>query len=159
MRTNAPEGLAASSATERARRASVEADDADAALPDPQVAAKPRRRRFTAEYKRRILKTADAVREPGEIGAILRREGLYSSHLSKWRAQRDQGVLNALAPRRRGRKPVLRSADRVRIAELERENEALRGQLQRAELIIDVQKKVANLLGVKPPDGKHEPNS
>ena len=133
MRTNAPEGVAASSATERARRASVEADDA--------VAAKPRRRRFTAEYKRRILKTADGLREPGEIGALLRREGLYSSLLNKWRAQRDQGVLNALAPRRRGRKPVLRSADRVRIAELERENETLRGQLQQAELIIDVQKK------------------
>ena len=92
-------------------------------------------------YKRRILKTADGLREPGEIGALLRREGLYSSLLSKWRAQRDQGVLNALAPRRRGRKPVLRSADRVRIAELERENETLRGQLQQAELIIDVQKK------------------
>ena len=124
MRTNASEGVATSSA-----------------LPDPQVAAKPRRRRFTAEYKRRILKTADALREPREIGALLRREGLYSSLLSKWRAQRDQGVLNALAPRRRGRKPVLRSADRVRIAELERENETLRGQLQQAELIIDVQKK------------------
>ena len=81
------------------------------------------------------------MREPGEIGALLRREGLYSSHLSKWRAQRDQGVLNALAPRRRGRKPVRRTADQLRIAELERENEALRGQLQRAELIIDVQKK------------------
>ena len=66
MRTNASEGVAASSATERARRASVEADDAVAALPDAQVAAKPRRRRFTAEYKRRILKTADALREPGE---------------------------------------------------------------------------------------------
>ena len=141
MRTNASEGVAASSATERARRASVEADDAAAALRDPQVAAKPRRRRFTAEYKHRILKTADAVREPGEIGALLRREGLYSSLLSKWRAQRDQGVLNALAPTRRGRKPARRSADRVRIAEQERENETLRGQLQQAELIIDVQKK------------------
>ena len=141
MRTNASEGVAASSATERARRASVEADDAAAALPDAQVAAKPRRRRFTAECKRRILKTADGLREPGEIGALLRREGLYSSLLNKWRAQRDQGVLNALAPRRRGRKPVLRSADRVRIAELERENETLRGQLQQAELIIDVPKK------------------
>ena len=159
MRTNASEGMAASSATERARRASVEADDAAAALPDAQVAAKPRRRRFTAEYKRRILKTADGLREPGEIGALLRREGLYSSLLNKWRAQRDQGVLNALAPRRRGRKPVLRSADRVRIAELERENETLRGQLQQAELIIDVQKKVANLLGVNSPGRRREPNS
>ena len=159
MRTNAPRGLTASSATERARRASAEADDAVAALPDPQVVAMPKRRRFTAEYKRRILEAADASREPGQIGALLRREGLYSALLSKWRAQRDQGVISALAPKRRGRKPVHRTADQVRVAELERENETLRAQLQQAELIIDVQKKVASLLGVKPPDGKHEPNS
>ena len=105
------------------------------------MVATPKRRRFTAEYKRRILEAADASREPGQIGALLRREGLYSALLSTWRAQRDQGVLNALAPRRRGRKPVRRTADQVRIAELERENETLRGQLQQAELIIDVQKK------------------
>ena len=159
MRTNAPRGVTASSASERARRASAEADDAVAALPDPQVVAMPKRRRFTAEYKRRILEAADASREPGQIGALLRREGLYSALLSKWRAQRDQGVISALAPKRRGRKPVHRTADQVRVAELERENETLRAQLQQAELIIDVQKKVASLLGVKPPDGKHEPNS
>ena len=117
------------------------ADDAVAALPEPQVAAKPTRRRFTAEYKRRILKAADGLREPGQIGALLRREGLYSSLLSRWRAQRDQGVLNALAPKRRGRKPELRRAELVRLAELERENRTLRAQLQQAELIIDVQKK------------------
>ena len=117
------------------------ADDAVAALPEPQVAAKPTRRRFTAEYKRRILKAADGLREPGQIGALLRREGLYSSLLSRWRAQRDQGVLNALAPKRRGRKPEFRRAELVRLAELERENRTLRAQLQQAELIIDVQKK------------------
>ena len=78
MRTNAPRGLTASSATERARRASAEADDAVAVLPEPQVVATPKRRRFTAEYKRRILEAADASREPGQIGALLRREGLYS---------------------------------------------------------------------------------
>ena len=116
------------------------ADDAVAALPEPQVAAKPTRRRFTAEYKRRILKATDGLREPGQIGALLRREGLYSSLLSRWRAQRDQGVLNALAPKRRGRKPELRRAELVRLAELERENRTLRAQLQQAELIIDVQK-------------------
>ena len=119
---------------------SAVADDAVAALPEPQVAAKPTRRRFTAEYKRRILKAADGLREPGQIGALLRREGLYSSLLSRWRAQRDQGVLNALAPKRRGRKPELRRAELVRLAELERENRTLRAQLQQAELIIDVQK-------------------
>ena len=116
------------------------ADDAVAALPEPQVAAKPTRRRFTAEYKRRILKATDGLREPGQIGALLRREGLYSSLLSRWRAQRDQGVFNALAPKRRGRKPELRRAELVRLAELERENRTLRTQLQQAELIIDVQK-------------------
>ena len=117
------------------------ADDAVAALPEPQVAAKPTRRRFTAEYKRRILKAADGLREPGQIGGLLRRDGLYSSLLSRWRAQRDQGVLNALAPKRRGRKPELRRAELVCLAELERENRTLRAQLQQAELIIDVQKK------------------
>ena len=141
MSTSTSEGLRASSATGRARRASAVADDAVAALPEPQVAAKPTRRRFTAEYKRRILKAADGLREPGQIGALLRREGLYSSLLSRWRAQRDQGVLNALAPKRRGRKPELRRAELVRLAELERENRTLRAQLQQAELIIDVQKK------------------
>ena len=141
MRTNIPEGANASAGTERARRARVVPADAFASLPDPQVAAKPARRRFTAEYKQRILKVADGLREPGAIGALLRREGLYSSHLSKWRAQRDQGVLNALTPKKRGRKPALRSAELVRITELERENKTLRAQLEQAELIIDVQKK------------------
>ena len=141
MRTNFPELATASSARERARRASGVADDAVVALPDSEVPARPARRRFPAEYKQRILKEADGLREPGQIGALLRREGIYSSLLSKWRAQRDQGALDALTPSKRGRKPVLPSPERARIAELERDNRTLRAKLQHAELIIEVQKK------------------
>ena len=88
MNTNAREVGAESSAPERARRASVGADDSVAALPDPEAVAKPVRRRFSAEYKRRILRETDQLQEAGQIGACLRREGLHSSTLSRWRAQR-----------------------------------------------------------------------
>jgi transposase-like protein len=74
------------------------------AIPDPEVVVKPKRRQFTAEYKRRILQEADACAQPGEIGALLRREGLYSSHLTTWRHQRQRGELQGLAPAKRGRK-------------------------------------------------------
>lgn len=134
-----------SAAPERARRASGGAADSVASLPDPEAAPR-RRRRFSAAYKRRILEETDGLREPGQIGAYLRREGLYSSALSRWRAQRDRGLLDALAPRRRGPKPAPRSAERARIAELERQNENLRARLRQAEQIIEVQKKVAALL-------------
>ena len=161
MRTDFPAGATASLATKRARRASEGANDPVAAppLPEAEVPVKPARRRFTAEYKRRILKATDDLRESGQIGALLRREGLYSALLSKWRAQRDQGVLNALAPKKRGRKPAPHRPELARIAELERETETLRAQLQQAELIIDVQEKVASLLGVRSPDRRNEPNS
>ena len=109
------------------------------------------RRRFSGEYKRRILEQADRCSEPGEIGALLRREGLYSSHLGKWRAQRKQGVLSGLAPRKRGRKPAERSAESVLVEKLERDNVRLRAKLEQAELIIDVQKKVSRLLGIAMP--------
>ena len=135
-----------SSAPERARRANGGADDSTPKLPDPEVPSRPRRRRFTAAYKRRVLEETDQLREPGQVGAYLRREGLYSSSLCRWRAQRDQGLLDALAPRKRGPKPSPRSAERARIAELERQNEDLRTRLRQAEMIIDVQKKVAALL-------------
>jgi transposase-like protein len=135
-----------SSAPERARRASGGADDSTPKLPDPEVPSRPRRRRFNAAYKRRVLEETDQLREPGEIGAYLRREGLYSSSLSRWRAQRDRGLLDALAPRRRGPKPAPRSPERARIAELERQNQDLRTRLRQADLIIEVQKKVAALL-------------
>src|SRR6266481_1799100 len=87
---------------------------------DVQVAAKPRRRTYTAEYKRRILKEADACTTPGAVGALLRREGLYSSHLVEWRRARARGELAALTPKKRGRKPTPVNPRDRRIAELER---------------------------------------
>lgn len=112
--------------------------------PDPEVASKAKRRRFNAEYKLRIVAEADACTERGAIGALLRREGLYSSHLDKWRKQRDRGALEGLRGQKRGRKPDPQATE---IARLARENEQLRCRLERAERIIDVQKKLAELLG------------
>jgi transposase len=114
-------------------------------LPDPEVVVKAQRRRFTAEYKQRILQEADACTQYGEVGALLRREGLYSSHLSTWRRQRQQGELQGLTPAKRGRKADPLAAENAR---LQRETERLKAQLARAELIIDVQKKVSELLGL-----------
>ena len=114
-------------------------------VPDPEVVIKAQRRRFTAEYKRRILQEADACTHYGEIGALLRREGLYSSYLNTWRRQRAHGALQGLTPAKRGRKADPQAAEIVR---LQRETERLTAQLARAELIIDVQKKVSQLLGL-----------
>ncbi|MBW2109213.1 MAG: transposase [Deltaproteobacteria bacterium] len=117
--------------------------------PDPEVPAKARRRRFSAQYKKRILEEADACKaKPGAMGALLRREGLYSSHLTTWRKQREKGELEALAPKKRGRKakPVNPLARRVR--ELERETRRLKRQLDRAETIISFQKKLSEMLGI-----------
>jgi transposase len=116
--------------------------------PDPEVTEKPQRRRFTAEYKVRILRDADACAEPGEIGALLRREGLYSSHLTEWRRQREQGALAGLAPKPRGRRGAPPHPLARRVSELERENTRLQRRLQQAEAIIEVQKKVSELLGI-----------
>jgi transposase-like protein len=116
-----------------------------AAVPDPEVPAKPQRRRFTAEYRLRILKEADACKKPGELGALLRREGLYSSHLVNWRRQREDGALRDLRARRRG--PVPKPVD-PRVRQLEAENRRLQRKLQRAETIITLQKKVAEILGI-----------
>ena len=93
-----------------------------------------------------ILKAADGCKQPGEIGALLRREGVYSSSLSQWRRQRDAAELAALAPAKRGPKPDAAAADARRIAELSRDNERLRDKLEKAQLVIAVQKKVAALL-------------
>ena len=126
------------------------------ASPSPEVLEKPVRRRFTVEYKARILAEADACTEPGMLGELLRREGLYSSHLATWRRQRDEGALAGLTPKRRGRKakPKNPLADENR--RLQRENERLKEQLRQAELIIDVQKKVSEMLNIplKSPDGE-----
>ena len=100
----------------------------------------------------RILEEVDACSEPGEIGRLLRREGLYSSHLSEWRRSRREGTLAALAPRKRGRKPKPRNPLDHKVARLEREKAALEEELRKARIIIDVQKKVAGLLGGIPDD-------
>ncbi len=139
--------------TQGARRAtevsSPSAGTAVAAAPDPEVVEKAGRRRFTAKYKLGVLEEADRC-EPGEIGALLRREGLYSSHLTTWRRQREAGALAALTPRQRGRKLRALDAQGARVTELEREVERLRQRLLQAETIIEVQKKVSLLLGIDP---------
>jgi transposase-like protein len=113
------------------------------------VVATARRRRFAASEKRRILAAADRCKKPGELGALLRREGIYSSMLSTWRKQRDLAGEAALAPRRRGPKPDPARAEKLRIEKLEREKARLERELKKAHLIIDVQKKVAALLGIQ----------
>jgi hypothetical protein len=136
-----------------ARRATgVSAPSAGAAVavaPDPEVVEKASHRRFTAKYKLQVLEEADRC-APGEIGALLRREGLYSSHLTTWRRQREAGALAALTPRKRGRRGHTVDAHGTRVAELEREVERLRQRLLQAETIIEVQKKVSLLLGIDP---------
>jgi transposase-like protein len=116
-----------------------------ASAPDPEVPAKVERRRFTAEYRVRILRQADACKKPGDLGALLRREGLYSSLLTYWRRQREQGALQDMRGRRRGPKP--RPVD-PRVTQLEAENRRLQRKLQRAETIITLQKTVAEILGI-----------
>ena len=114
---------------------------------DVQVAAKPRRRTYTAEYKRRILKEADACTAPGAIGALLRREGLYSSLLVEWRRARGRGELAALTPRKRGRKPTRVDPRDRKLTELERQLAQMAGRAERAEALVDAQKNLAALLG------------
>lgn len=115
--------------------------------PEVQVKAKRTRRRFTAQEKLAILEQADACTKPGELGALLRREGLYSSHLADWRRARKNGELQALAPKKRGPKPKTVDARDKRIAELERELAKERARRERAEGLVEVQKKLAALLG------------
>lgn len=122
-----------------------------AVRPETEVAAKAKRRRFTAEYKIRILREADACTERGAMGALLRREGLYSSHVMKWREQAERGQISGLTPRKRGpRAKVIDPRDR-RIAELEREKAKLVLRAERAEAIVEVQKKLSQLLGIALP--------
>jgi transposase len=120
-------------------------------IPDPGVPEKPVRRRFTAEYKLRILGEADRSTESGQLGAMLRREGLYSSHLTAWRKQRNEGTLAGLEPKRRGRKA---SPNAPLIAEnqrLQRDNRRLAAKLRQAEAIMDIQKKLSEILGIPLP--------
>ena len=136
--------------TEGARRATgvfpAGAPPAGAA-PEVEVVAKAERRRFAAEYKRRIVREADRCTKPGEIGALLRREGLYSSLLTTWRAARDRGELAGLSPKKRGPKVAPPDPRDKKIAELEREVGRQTKRAERAEAFVEVQKKVAALLG------------
>ncbi len=116
--------------------------------PDPEVPEKKPRRKHTAKYKLRILKEAENCTEPGEIGALMRREGLYASNLSFWRRQRDQGILKGITPKKRGRKTKERNPLAHKVAELERENRKLQNKLKKAEIIIDVQKKISQILQI-----------
>lgn len=125
----------------------------------PEVVEKPKRRTFDAAYRLQIVEEADRCGEPGQVGQLLRREGLYSSHLSKWRRQRDEGALNGLRSKKRGRRAKRR--DSVAAEELERlrrEKEEITERLRQAERIIEVQKKVSELLEI-PRTQNREPKS
>ena len=141
---------AALAASERSGEAANAAGAAPTALrppvPDSEVVARPRRRRFTAEYKRSILDQADAAQDIRTVGALLRREGLYASHLTTWRRQRKQGEIDALTAKKRGPKVVVSPLVKQN-RELQATNDRLTRKLKNAELIIEVQKKVAALLG------------
>jgi transposase len=141
--------------TEGARRATgvfsgeeASAPPAVAAVADTEVVATAQRRRFTAEYKQQIVREADRCTEAGAIGALLRREGLYSSHLSTWRAARDRGALNGLAPKKRGPKVTAPDPRDKKILEQERAIVRWQRRAERAEALVELQKKMAALLGM-----------
>ena len=127
--------------------------------PDPEVPAKATRRRFSAKYKLRILAEIDACTQKGQVGAILRREGLYASNVSQWREQRDSGVLAALEPKTRGRKAHPVNPLTKKLAQVERENERLKKKLRKAETIIDFQKKLSEMLGISLSDPENDETS
>ena len=148
---DAAKSLPDSSALQGARRATGDALESAApakhAGPDMEVVPRARRRRFTNADKRRILEAADRCTQPGEIGALMRREGVYSSSLSTRRRQREAADLAALAPQKRGPKVDPNRAEALHIAQLTRDNERLQSRLDKALLVIEVQKKLAVLLG------------
>jgi len=115
------------------------------AMPKTEVVSKPRRKQFSVGERQRILREADACQGSGEIGALLRREGIYSSYLTTWRKQKERGELDGLSPQKRGPKT---DPQAIELAKLRRENERLQKKLQQAELIIDIQKKVSQILGI-----------
>ena len=144
--------ILSSPGSEGARRATGDSGArAPEGAPDPEVTERAKRRRFTAEYKLRILRKADACKGDGDVGALLRREGLYSSQLAAWRRQRDEVAKAGLKARKRG--PKGKVVD-PRVKQLERENVRLKRRLEEAETIIDFQKKLSKLLGIplKSPD-------
>ena len=127
--------------------------------PDPEVPEKATRRRFSAKYKLGILAEVDACTKKGQVGSILRREGLYSSNVTKWREQRANGVLAALEPKKRGRKAHPVNPMAKKLAKAEREVEQLKEKLRKAETIIDFQKKLSEMLGISQADTENDENS
>ncbi len=117
-------------------------------FPDPEVTEKAVRRKFTAKYKLRILQEAEVCATQGQMGALLRREGLYSSNLTTWRRQQKKGALEALSPKHRGPRTKNMDPSVCRIAELEKENDRLKKELKQAATIIDVQKKLSEILQI-----------
>ena len=136
-------------------QATAQQSEHETKIPDPEVILKAKRRKFAAKYKLRIVKEADACTKPGQIGALLRREGLYASHLSNWRQLRQAGQLQALS-KKRGRKAQDPSV--AELAKLRRENKRLRARLEQAEMIIDVQKKLSQILGLTPAESETSEN-
>jgi len=136
------------------RRNEVEVPQAgQAGKGENEILEQPQRRRFSAAYKLKILEEADRLAGTGQIGAMLRREGLYASYLDKWRSQRDNGALSGLRAKRRGPKPSESRQSRKEIEGLHRQNESLKKKLQKAEALIDIQKKVSALLQMDEGEG------
>lgn len=143
--------------TSAAPQDAIDAQPSEAQRPDPEVVPTAKRRAFSKVEKLRILAAADACVAPGDIGALLRREGIYSSHLATWRKQRQLGGEAGALERKRGPKADPAAAQDRRVLELEKELERLRAKLIKADLIIDVQKKLSTLLGLSTGDTPSEP--
>ena len=158
---NAVKSLSDPLASQGARRATEDASGSAAPVAHSDASAEvvphARRRQFSNADKRRILDAADRCTRPGEIGALMRREGVYSSSLSTWRRQREVADLAALAPNKRGPKIPANRAETLQIAQLSRERDGLRRELDKAMLVIDVQKKLATLLGTLSDDKGEKP--
>jgi transposase len=150
----APPAEGTASAVRNAARAGAGAE--------PATAERPLRRTFTAEYKQRILREADAAAASGvsgAVGSLLRKEGLYSSHLTEWRRERERGQLAGLTPKTRGRKPTPKNPLADELEQLRRQNARLQAELDNAKVIIDVQKKLSSLLGISMPEEPSEKKS
>ena len=144
-------GMVATEGTHRATGVATMAGSRDSFVsspPDPEVPEKKLRRKFTAKYKLRILDEADTCTRPGQLGVLLRREGLYSSNLTTWQRQREKGILKAMTPKKRGRKRKEKNPFTQKVAQLEKENRRLQQKLKKAELIIEAQKKMSEILAI-----------
>ena len=130
----------------------MEKEAAEFGTKSRETLERPERRNFPAKYKRDILVEVDACLAPGDIGALLRREGLYASHLATWRRQRESGEIDGLTPKKRGRKPQLRDERDQKITSLEAEIAKIRARAEKAELLVALQKKVSEILGIALPD-------